>query len=233
MDLYQPFRVAMRVVVISLLTCPSEGMCLNPWCKKHLEKFEGMELPPLRSSLCFQDMITDDFVDRVRFNSIPSGITFTQAASLELFATFGASTFQHIGLGAGSDATGSGGIYNGENPWTMFSIRNLTPVLRARTFTRGIYIAYSVPCSYKGWPHVYRIDWTASGFNNFIDWTLIDSEPTLISTPMRPAVSDYSNGVAVISVDWMWVAPYSPAGNFESRVFDAGELKTNEHLNRI
>lgn len=165
-------------------------------------------------------------VDGARLNTVPSTTTYGPGTSLEFVATFGAAAFQHIGFGGGSDATGSGGIYNGENPWAMFSTGNQSSVLRARVFTGSNSFDVDLAGAFLGSSHLYRLEWNTSSFEFYIDGVLKHSQSATISSGMRPAVSDYNNGGAVILVDWIHVSPFAATGTFTSRVYDAGTVKS-------
>jgi hypothetical protein len=165
-------------------------------------------------------------VDGARYNSEPATATFGPGSNLEFVATFGASSFQHIGFGGGSDVIGSGGIYNGENPWAMFSTNSSSNTLQARTSVPGGSSSnFLIPNSEAliGTPHKYRISWKTDGtFDYYVDDVLVRSEPIIITTTMRPAVSDFNTGAPGIAVDWIHASPYQNTGSFLSRIFDAG-----------
>jgi hypothetical protein len=168
-------------------------------------------------------------VNGSRYNNESESNTFGPGTTLEFVASFGAASFQHIGFGGGSNAIGSGGMYNGESPWAMFSTGNTTNTLRARTYISGSnFVDYTIPGSYIGSAHVYKIEWLSTGgFNYYIDGTLVHAENSvLITSPMRIGISDYSNDAIPVLVDWMIASPYPGSGTFTSRVFDAGMNKT-------
>lgn len=164
-------------------------------------------------------------VDGARLNTVSPNNNCTQGTGMEFTATFAPATFQHVGFGGGSDATGSGGIYNGESPWAMFSTGNSTSVLKARVFNGSSAIDFNIPGSFIGTSHLYRIDWNTSGFDFYIDGALVYACAAAINTPMRPAISDYSNDGNYLTVDWIQVSPYATAGTYESAVMDAGAVK--------
>ncbi len=165
-------------------------------------------------------------VDGARCNTVPATTTYGPGSSMEFSAIFGAGSFQHVGFGGGTDANGTGGIYNGDDPWAMFSTGNSTSVLKARVSpAAGTYYDMDIPGSYIGTSHVYRIHWKTNSIEFYIDGILVHTQAATISSPMRPAISDYSNGGAVIKVDWLEVSPYNLSGQFESRIFDAGTQK--------
>lgn len=169
-------------------------------------------------------------VNGARYNTQPVATTYGPGSSLEFVATFGASAFQHIGFGGGDDATGSGGIYNGENSWAMFSTHNTSNTLKARTFVAGGSSSDFTITGINnliGSPHRYRIDWKTDGsFDFYVDGTLVRAESLTISTQMRPAASDYNNDGTAIAIDWIRVSPYASSGVFESRVYTANTPKS-------
>lgn len=162
-------------------------------------------------------------VDGARYNSEPEGLTFNPGATLEFVATFGASSFQHVGFGGGTDATGSGGIYNGESNWAMFSTHNTTTTVKARTKLGPTEVDFDFGgTTLIGSAHLYRIEWKAGSVDFYVDGVLVRSEPLALSDPMRPAVSDYNIGGPALQVDWIHATPYQSPGTFTSRVYDAG-----------
>ena len=72
-----------------------------------------------------------------------------------------------------------------------------------------------------GTPHTYRIDWTGSGFEFFVDGTSRHTS-TPIAEAMRIGASDVTSGDVQLSLDWLRASPYASAGTFVSRVFDGG-----------
>src|SRR5690606_16023661 len=72
--------------------------------------------------------------------------------------------------------------------------------------------------------HHYRIKWNATNFEFYVDGS---EQPAAtinikIAAKMFIQVSDYVSTDGDLSVDWLHVTPYTPAGVFTSRVFDAG-----------
>ncbi|HXH27801.1 MAG TPA: hypothetical protein VNL37_02080, partial [Candidatus Polarisedimenticolia bacterium] len=155
-----------------------------------------------------------------------SDANYGPGRSLEFVATFGAQAFEHVGFGNIGDAPPSQ-TFNSA-PWAMFSTFTDGAQVRARVWNGGAYV--DIPVGFAcangtclGAPHLFRIDWSATGIDFYIDSTLVHSETgQLITANMRPAASDYTPGGAAMTVDWMRVTPYSASGSFESRVFDAG-----------
>ncbi len=165
-------------------------------------------------------------VDGARYNS-DIATSFSPGAILEFKATFNAAAFQHIGFGGGTDANGTGGIYNGENAWAMFSTGNTSTVLKVRTFNgSGSSADFDLPGSYLGSAHIYKIVWNSASVDYYIDGILVRTEAIAISQTMRPAISDASVGGPTVNVDWIHASPYSSSGIFISRIYDAGSIKT-------
>jgi hypothetical protein len=162
-------------------------------------------------------------VDGARANSIP-GPGFGPGRTLEFVATFSAAPFQHVGFGGGNDVA-PGEIFN-TAPWAMFSTGSAGTALQARTYIGGPLNDFTIPGSFFGAPHLYRIDWNASTVDFYIDGALVHSETITIAGPMRPAISDLNVGGASVSADWIRMTPYAPSGSFTSRVFDAGSPST-------
>jgi hypothetical protein len=165
-------------------------------------------------------------VDGARFNTVSPTPTFSSGTSMEFIATFGSVTFQNIGFGAGTDATGMGGIFNGEDSWAVFGTGNSTSILKARVKVgSNNSIDVDISGSYLNAPHLYRIEWKTNSFEFYIDGVLIHTQNTTITSSMRPAISDYAGDGAGILVDWMRVSPYATEGTFVSRIHDAGGMK--------
>ena len=168
-------------------------------------------------------------VNGAKYNTQPQGTAFGPGTTLEFEATFGSSAFQHIGFGGGTDGVGTGGIYNGESPWAMFSTNNVSGSLFARTFLPGGASATElIPGSSNliGSSHKYRIEWKLDGsFDYYVDNVLVRAEPIAIIETMRPAISDFNSAAPAILVDWIHVNKYPSAGSFTSRIYDGGSLR--------
>ncbi|MGZ7011384.1 MAG: Ig-like domain-containing protein, partial [Ilumatobacteraceae bacterium] len=138
--------------------------------------------------------------------------TFGQGRSLEFVATFQHQKFQHVGFVADLG-------FN--DPWAIISTgANGTDVLaRTTSNPNGV----SLGATLLGSAHHYRIDWTATGFDFFVDGSLVTTIPFVTTGPMLIGASATEIGSPLV-VDWMRMSPYAAAGTFESRVFDAGTL---------
>ncbi|MGN6619409.1 MAG: immunoglobulin domain-containing protein [Ilyomonas sp.] len=218
------FKVGSTNGATYISTTEDGEVILNPTIATEFD-----ELPPVTewNGFTWQDGGTFSIsgssllVNASRFNSVAY---FGPGTYLEFAATFGAFSNQHIGFGAGTDATSTGGIYS-NGPWAMFSTFSSTTTLYART-SAGTAEDFSITgvANLIGSPHLFRIEWgTDNTFNYYIDGILVHTTTAVINVPMRPAISSFSN--ASISVDWIHVLPYSASGTFTSRVFDAGVTK--------
>ncbi len=138
---------------------------------------------------------------------------FAPGRTLEFEATFGAETFQHVGFGVDVDAT---------SYWAMFSTKDTSDTLWARTNNNGTAIDTSLGSTYIGSPHRYRIEWGAAAITFYIDGALVHSESVAIEQSMRPLISDVHNDATALVVDWLHMSPYASPCTFTSRVIDAG-----------
>jgi len=165
-------------------------------------------------------------VDGARAN--PEPFSTGPGSSLEFVATFSGDGNQHVGFGGGNHLP-SGEVFN-TGPWAIFSTLG-GGALFARCFDNVTHFDTSIPGSWFGSPHRYRIDWGASAVDFYIDGTLVLSQPVIIPGLMRPAASDLFGGGGVVTVDWMRMTPYAPSGTFESRIHDAGSPVTWVSMN--
>jgi len=152
-------------------------------------------------------------VDGARVNT---DVLYPTGRSLEFVATFGGAANQHAGLG--DDTTTA--------PWAMFSTWSSTDQLYARTSGGSDWLIDPVfhgLGSLIGTPHLYRIDWTASSVEYYVDEVLVRTENIAVAGNMRPVFSDPAIDAVPLTVDWIRMTPYSATGEFYSRVFDAGQ----------
>ncbi|MCW2991428.1 MAG: Fibronectin type domain protein, partial [Solirubrobacterales bacterium] len=139
--------------------------------------------------------------------------SYAAGRTLEFDATFGAQPFGHAGFGVD---------LNNDPDWAMFSTGSDGAQLYARTNGPS---ATNTPlgAGYLNGAHHFRIDWKPLSVDFFIDGTLVATHNVSISVPMRPIVSDFNSGGAVVSVDRLTLSPpYVASGTFTSRVMDAG-----------
>ena len=145
-----------------------------------------------------------------------SNLSFGPGRSLEFRATFTAENFQNIGFASDGDfnspwiVIGRGG--NNPNPSGVYARMEYgEPVLLSTTTLNT--------------PHVYRIDWTASGFVFYVDDVVVGAATNSrsVTSNMVVIVSDFNTGGGALTVDWVRVSPpYASPCTFESRVIDAG-----------
>jgi hypothetical protein len=140
---------------------------------------------------------------------------FSSGRVLEFVATFRNAPAQHVGFG----------LTFAETPFAVFSTFT-GDGLYARTHNGVSSANTRIPGSWLGAPHRYRIEWTPSAVTYSVDGTVVASHPLAVSAQMRPLASDFTPADAALSVDWLHVTPYAPAGTFLSRVLDAGAAVT-------
>jgi probable HAF family extracellular repeat protein len=138
--------------------------------------------------------------------------SFGPGRSLEFVATFQATSFQHAGFGVTYEGT----------PWTMFSTGAAGTQLFARSHDGATATDTPLGAGLLGTPHRFRIDWGASSVDFFVDGAPVASHPVAIGGPLRPLASDLAVGGPILSLDWLRMTPFAPAGSFLSRVADAG-----------
>jgi hypothetical protein len=179
------------------------------------EEFEGTGLPSGWGFDTWNDGVDPTVgggVLRTDGARVGTGDFFAPGRSLEFVGTFGGSVFQHVGLGYGLWGA----------PWAIFSTYDDSDDVYARTNATGTDVVTRIDGVDGSQPHRYRIDWTSTGFEYWIDGTRVATHATPIEAEMRPLVSDYYNGGGRTSVAWLRMTPYAAAGTFTSRVFDAG-----------
>ena len=132
---------------------------------------------------------------------------------LEFVATFRADSFQHGGFVRDFEFA---------TPFAMFSTRQSTDTLFARTSHEGAATDTELPGAWLGAPHRYRVEWTPTAVMYFIDGSQVATHAIAIAGPMRPLFSDANTNTVGLSVDWLRMTPYATRCAFESRIFDAG-----------
>jgi VCBS repeat-containing protein len=140
---------------------------------------------------------------------------YAPGRSLEFVATFSTDAFQHVGF---ADDFSS-------NLWAEFSTGS-GGALYARTAGPGGSFDTQLATSLLGGPHIFRINWTATGTTYFVDGTQVASHNLAVTNSMRPVASDFNTGGGAATIDWMRMTPYAPSGTFLSRVLDAGGSAT-------
>jgi hypothetical protein len=166
-------------------------------------------------------------VDGARVDGTPSS---APGQTLDFVATFGPASapdaFEHAGFGT---------TYDSNTPWAMFSTGGggtSSPVglwarssdgTAANTFDTKVNVNPTVP-------HAYRIEWTSTEVDFFVDGTQVAQHLIAIAQAMHPAVSDFALGGGAATVASMSLAPappvYPASGVFTSRVFDGSPRLT-------
>jgi uncharacterized cupredoxin-like copper-binding protein len=142
--------------------------------------------------------------------------------TLEFTATFSAAASEHIGFGNTLEGA----------PWAIFTTAAGNGAnLEASTLAPGQMPSEAMRTDIPGVsptaPHTFRIVWTATS----VDYYILDvqsapvaSHPVAIAAQMRPVMSDFTAGDAlVLSVDSLGLNLYPTSGAFESRVENAGD----------
>jgi hypothetical protein len=93
----------------------------------------------------------------------------------------------------------------------MFSTGSSGTALQARVWAGGPFLDFTIPGSWLGAPHLYRVDWGVSAIDFSIDGVLVHTQATAIGGSMRPAFSDFSFSGVGLLVDWARVSPYPVA----------------------
>jgi Putative metal-binding motif len=159
-------------------------------------------------------------VNSGRVNSDP--VAYGPGRALEFVATFGAQTFQHVGLGDGDNSITASGIYGASTrQWTMFSTNNTTTDVFARSSngtTDTVTSVAVIPVTPV--PHLYRIEWDVSEVRYYIDGGLVATHAVAIAGPMRPAISEFQIPAPALIVDWIRMTPFGAGCTFDSAVFD-------------
>ena len=139
--------------------------------------------------------------------------TYGSGRTLAFVANFGSQSFEHAGFAVD---------LNSSPNWAIFSMR-ADGTFSARTNSNGTSTETLLSSALLGSPHLYRIDWGPTEVAYYIDGALVATHAASFgTTQMRPIASDFNIALPELSVDWIRMSPYSGAGTFESRVFDAG-----------
>jgi hypothetical protein len=135
---------------------------------------------------------------------------FGPGRSLQATATFSGAPFQALGFDTDLD----------QGPRAIFS-----------TFAGGSLYARSkgavaidtlIPGNWLGSSHQFRIDWTATGIEYWIDGTRVVVHPLAVPNAMKPTASDFQTGGGALVVESLRVTPYATTGSYTSRILDGG-----------
>jgi hypothetical protein len=195
-------------------------LSLNPFD----ERFDGSAIPagwittewnPGGTATLDAGVLT---VDGARIN--PEA-TYEPGLTLDFTATFSGAPFQHVGLG---ETFGSQ-----TQPWAMFSTGASGGQLFARTNTGAGSVDFPIPGISVTAQHDYLIEWTSSQVRYFVDGTLVHTANVVITSPLRPIVSDFDVDGAGVELTFLGLSPlpiaFPTSGTFSSRVFDAGDSR--------
>jgi hypothetical protein len=180
------------------------------------QEFDGFDLPLSWDSATWAEGGTVSVgggalvVDGARAGSV---VNVGPNRAIEFVATFANASFQHVGVGVTYEAP----------PWAVFSTGggSLPIGLYART-NGDSPVETAIHGVDPTVPHQYRIEWTASRVNYLVDDVVVATHDVAVPGPMRPLASDFEVGGASVTLYWLHMSPYAPAGTFTSRVFDAG-----------
>ncbi len=139
--------------------------------------------------------------------------SFGPGTSLQFRATFTNAQFQYAGFATDGDINA---------PWMVIGQGSTSGAAYARRDDGPGDVLLS--STTIGTPHVYRIDWTPTGFDYYIDGVFITNISRVISSNMVFIVSDYNAGGNDPSIDWVRITPYITPCTFTSRVIDAGSV---------
>ncbi len=146
--------------------------------------------------------------------------TFGPGRSIEFVATFQAQGYQHVGFIGDFDFNAPYAIVSttsdGSDVYALASVGN----------------AVSLGAGLLGSPHRYRIDWTASGFDYYVDGVFKTTLAFAPASAMLVGASDLTVGTP-LTVDWLHLTPYPASGTFTSRVLDSGGTATWRNLDYV
>jgi hypothetical protein len=201
----------------------------------------GEEFDQLPDSTVWQSTLLDPggsatvsdgrlILDRARLSAEPAD-GYGPGRSLEFVATFSPDRLQSVGFGAGGDQPPDE-IFS-TAPWAQFSTGSGELTLLDRTWSGGAFLDHELAEPQLGAPHRFRIHWTNSAIEYYVDGVLLHSQSVVIAGPMRPAMSDLSGSAETFVVDWIHMTPYAAAGSFVSRVYDAGSVTLWDGVNWV
>ena len=141
---------------------------------------------------------------------------FGPGRSLAFRATFQGTGTQWAGLAAGTV----------NDPFAMFGLRNGN--LYAALSTTSLQ-AVQLPARLIGTDHVYRIDWSSTGFTFLVDGQRVASMSASIPLMSARARDTAADGTPLV-IDWVRLSGYSGTGSRVSRVMDAQQMVTWDRL---
>jgi hypothetical protein len=176
-------------------------------------EFTGPALPAGWTVTPFHDGGSAELVDgAIRLDGAWVGCddVFAGPRALEFVATFAARPDQHVGFGTNCV----------DVPWLMLSTK-----WGRRLYLRTHLLSVEDKRLSAEWfeaPHHFRIDWNLMDVVVTVDGDRVVR--TLVPVPgfMRALAANQRLGGPPLTVEWMRVTPYAPAGRFTSRVLDTG-----------
>ena len=147
-------------------------------------------------------------------------VTAGPGSSLQFVARFGAQDAQHVGFGSG--------FVN--PPWAIFSTGTDGANVYARVHPGGsgadpVFEPVLLPNFDRAQPNTYRIDWTATGFQFYVNGVIVPTADIPIAGPLSVQASDFTSdaGANGVSIDSLVLR--STAGTYTSQVLDAGDAR--------
>jgi hypothetical protein len=140
---------------------------------------------------------------------------YSQPRSIEFKGTFTGSN-QRVGAGTAFLDVPSWARFATNATGTQLlaeSANGITPTSTPLTVANAI-----------GQQHVFRIEWTSTGVNYFVDDNAVASHSTLITSDMRNVIRDDVADGKSLSVRWINLSPYAATATFQSRIFDRGKV---------
>ena len=191
------------------------GVTLTPALS---EDFSGPGIPIGWSGSSFASGGTTTVDGNVTVNGthVYSDNSFVQGTSIEFVATFNSGSFQNVGFTVDQE-------FN-NNPWVVIGQGGGPDgSLYARASSGDV---FNLGGDLLGSPHRYRINWTPTGFDFYVDGssTVAATIPLAVSSNMFIQISDVNTGDGV----YLWIGCVHqtvPSGTFVSRVFNAGTPK--------
>jgi hypothetical protein len=146
-----------------------------------------------------------------------SGVTAGPRSSLQFTATLGDQRSTHVGFATDFQV----------EPWALFSTKEAEgATVYARTSNgAGVATDTLVPGILSTDSHTYRIDWTATGFDYFVDDVPVATQAIPVTSQMRPQASNNAPAGGGVSVDSMILSTHKPTGTFTSRTLDAADAR--------
>jgi hypothetical protein len=141
---------------------------------------------------------------RIYTGTMSSGRTMSAAATLGAGQSLGWGSTSSSTLRAAFVVTSSGG---------MTAVMN-DGLLNNRTV--------SIPGSWTGSQHEYRIDWSSTSATFFIDGTQVATGSFTSLTSLRAMATDPTTAAPTLVLDWVRVGPYAASTTWTSAVVDAG-----------